>query len=215
MIPTYKVDAEDMLNWARYIEEIPKVTNAAIARGLNTYGDGVLERTAAKIADKADLQVHEVMATIVVTRATPRRLEWSMDASGILPPSGDWSRPWATRDQNQFDKQVLVNITTMHDRFSCEVCEQAAASGPYTMADIDTMVAKWKNFEPATGPAPGFRTNLIHPNCRCVLTPFANKRRLRVTFGAGEQEMYTAKGLADAIAGELKVSIKAVKKRAK
>ena len=215
MIPRYRVSAEDMVEWARYLEEIPKVTNAAIARGLNAYGEGVVERTAAKIADKADLQVHEVMATIVVTRATPRRLEWSMDASGILPPSGDWSRPWAARDSKQFERQTLVNITTMHDRFSCEVCEEAAAGGPYTMADIDAMAARWKNFPGASGPAPGFRTNLIHPNCRCVLTPFANKRRLRVTFGAGEQEMYTAKGLADAVAGELRVAIKAVRKRAK
>lgn len=213
MVPTYKVDADDMLNWARYLEEIPKVTNAAIARGLNTYGEIVVARTAAKIADKGDLPVHEVMATIKVTEATPRRLQWEMDASGILPPSGDWSRPWAERDSKQFERQTLVNITTLGDRHVCEICEEAAAAGPYTMADIDAMAARWRNFPGASGPAPGFRTNLIHPNCRCVLTPFANKRRLRVSFGAGEQEMYTGKQLADAVSSELRVAIKAVKKK--
>jgi hypothetical protein len=213
MFEKLKVDADDLLNWARYLEDIPKVTNVAIARGLNTYGEGVLQRAAERLADKADLQVHEVMSIIRVTRATPRRLEWSMDASGISPPSGDWSRPWAERDQKQFEKQTLVNITTLHDRFSCDVCEEAAAAGPYTMAEIDQMAAKWKDWPGASGPAPGFRTNLIHPNCRCVLTPFANKRRLNVQWGKGESELYTAKGLADAIVGEVKVAIRAVRKR--
>jgi len=213
MFEKLKVDADDLLNWARYLEEIPKVTNAAIARGLNAYGDGVVLRAAERIADKADLQVHEVMSVIKVTRATPRRLEWAMDTSAVVAPSSDLARPWAGRDTKQFEGQTLVNITTLHDQFSCEVCEEAAAAGPYTMAQIDELAAKWKDFPGAPGPATGFRTNLIHPNCRCVLTPFANKRRLRVSYSRGVDDLYTAKQLGDAVAGEVRVAIRAVRKR--
>ena len=213
MIPSYEVDADDLLKWARYLDKISKSTNIAIADALNDYGAGVVRRAAIVIARKGDLSPSEVMNWIEVKEATPRRLEWSMDASKFAPPSLDWSRPFGGRDTKQFEKQILVNIVTLHDKFVCEKCEEAAEKNPWTMAQIDVMKQQWKDWKPATGPAPGFHTNLIHPNCRCVITPFASKRRLPVTFGehAAKEELFTARQLGERVAAELKVKIRAVK----
>ena len=210
----YHVDAGDLLRWASYLEDIPVVTNPAIARALNDYGHGVAERVAAKIAEKADLPASEVLHMLKIREATSRRLVWELDAGGFFPPSGDWSRPWAERREKGFEKQTLVNIITLHDRHVCEVCEEAAEKSPYLMAEIDEMAAKWKHFTPASGPAPGFRTNLIHPNCRCVLTPFASRRRIPVKFGdkAAKEELFSVRGLAQQVAGEMKIAIKAIRK---
>ena len=213
----YHVDAGDLLRWASYLEDIPVVTNPAIARALNDYGHGVAERVAAKIAEKGDLPASEVLHLLKIREATPRRLVWELNAGNFFPPSGDWSRPWAERREKGFEKQTLVKIITMHDKLSCEICEDYAEGGPYLMAEIDEMKAKHANFlreHPDWRQGPGFRTNLIHPNCRCMLTPFASRRRLPVTFGdkAAKEELFSVRGLAQQVAGEMKIAIKAIRK---
>lgn len=205
-----KIEVGNLLQWARYIETIPQRTKAAAARAINAAGEEVVIGMATQIADKADLPVHEVAALIEVREATPQRLIWEADASNIAPPSHDWSRPMASRAGKQFQKQTLVNIITSGDRWTCEVCEKAAEEGPYTQGEIDRMVEKWKDFQPATGPAPGFRTNLVHPNCRCVLTPFTPKRRLTVQWGKKgiPDVVITPRALGQRVAGELRIALK-------
>ena len=215
MFEEIKVDAHDLLNWARYLDEIPRVTNQAIANGLNKYGEIVARRTAEEHADKGDLQASEVYNMIVIRPATARRLEWSMDASALKPPEDELVRPLPGRDLNQYRDQELVRIVMTHDaRGPCEVCEEAAAMGPYTQGQIDVIAQKWKDYNPPR-PVDGYRTNLLHPNCRCIVTPYANKRRLRVQFGgkAAPAELYTAKQLGEIVAEEVKVTIKAVRKK--
>lgn len=166
----FDIDSSDILAWARYLDELPEETDAAIARGLNDYGAGVADRVAQRIAAKGDLSWTEVRSMIDVKEATPRRLVWEADWSKFSQP--EWTRQFPTRDTKEFEKQTLVNISTIGDQYDCELCEQWAESGPYTMAEIDELVAKHKLFttehpewQAATGPAPGERTNLIHPNC--------------------------------------------------
>jgi len=113
-----------------------------------------------------------------------------MDASSIAPPSLDWSRPWATRDDdagNAFDQQTLVNIVTMGDEVVCEKCEEAATLSPYTLMDARQQLP-------------------IHPNCRCVLQTWSSFRRLPVQFGqpgAAPPQMMTMKQLGRAVTKEL------------
>jgi hypothetical protein len=212
---SYSVDARELLNWANYLEEIPKVTSQAIANGLNNYGEIVARQAAEEYAEKSDLQASEVYNSIVITPATARRLEWRMDLSALKASTEDLARPIGGRADNQFRDQELVTIVMTHDaRGPCEVCEEAAAMGPYTQAQIDIIAHRWRDFNPPR-PVQGERTNLLHPNCRCIVTPYANKRRLRVTYGAKgvRSKLYTGKQLGEAVANELRVSIKAVRKK--
>ena len=206
------VDAVALLKWARYLDQIPKRTRPAVAHALNDYGAGVVRSTAEQIAERADLDPNEVMSLIEVKEATAEDLTWRMDATQVAPPSQDWERPWAARDSKQFQKQTLVKIVTTGDDRTCDVCNDAAAKSPYTMDEIDRLASKWKDWEGGAG-ATGFKTNLIHPNCRCVLQPWAQTRRLSVSFqGKGAPpELLNARQLGKRVADELKVSIRAIR----
>jgi hypothetical protein len=71
----------------------------------------------------------------------------------------------------------------MNDGFDCPVCQQEAAV-PHTVLDIQNMQAKWANFPGSTtGPAPGARSNLVHPNCRCTVQPWLSTSRMPPTAG--------------------------------
>jgi hypothetical protein len=214
MIPTLRVNADELLQWARYLEDLSDATNQAIADGLNNYGEIAARKIAAEHAERGDLQEHEVYNQIVIRRATARNLQWSMDARALRAPEDELARPLPGRDVNQYRDQELVSIVMTHDaRGPCEICEEAAARGPYTQGQIDVIANRWKDYTPPH-PVTGYRTNLLHPNCRCIITPYANKRRLRVQFGgkSAPPELFTAKQLGEAVAGELRLKIKAVRK---
>ncbi len=217
MFETIRVDANAIANWTGFLEDLGPVTNQAIANGLNNYGEIVARRMAEQHAEAGDLQPSEVYNQIVIRRATARSLRWSMDASALKTPEDEMARPVGKRDTNQYRDQELVSIIMTHDaRGPCEVCEEAAARGPYTQAEIDVIANKWKDYNPPR-PVQGYRTNLLHPNCRCIITPYANKRRLRLQYGgkSAPAELYTAKQLGSAVAGELKIAIKAIKRKSK
>ena len=160
-----KVDAEDLVKWNRYLDDIPRVTKTATATALNTFGDGVLREVVNTIAAKNDWEPDEVMSRIVVKEATPRDLEWSMDAS-LVVPGDEFTRPWPDRDTSQFEQNTLIKIVTMDDGFDCDICRTVAAEGPYTMAQVLDMQQKWADYVPPTpNLAPGVISNLIHPRC--------------------------------------------------
>ena len=115
MIPFYKVDAGDMVEWANYLEEIPKVTNQAIADGLNKYGELVARKMAEEHAERGDLQASEVYNSIVIRQATARNLTWALDASALKTPEDELARPLPGRDVNQYRDQELVSIVMTHD----------------------------------------------------------------------------------------------------
>jgi hypothetical protein len=67
------------------------------------------------------------------------------------------------------------------------------------------MAAKWKDYQPPR-PVVGPRTNLVHPNCRCVTQPWAASRRLNVNFATMPEQrpvVLTTRQLGEIIATEL------------
>jgi hypothetical protein len=213
MTTNIKIDSSALLRWARYLDEVPRSSKAAVARAMNDYGRGVAESKAQVIAGQTGLDVHEVRALIEVEEATPERLIWKMDASAIVPPPQDWERPWDARSNKNFEQQTLVKIVTSGDDHTCEVCQEAADKSPYTMDEINALAGKWQHWQPAAGIV-GERTNLIHPNCRCILQPWRQTRRLSVSFGGkgAPAELLNARQLGRRVADELKVTIRALKR---
>jgi hypothetical protein len=206
------VNAQALLKWARYLDDVPRQTRPAVARAMNDYGAGVADGKAQSIAAETGLDVHEVRALIDIREATADRLVWEMDASRVAPPPQDWERPWEKRSNKTFEQQTLVKIVTSGDDHTCEICEEAAERSPYTMDEINALSAKWKHWQPASGLV-GARTNLIHPNCRCIIQPWQQTRRLSVSFGgkSAPPELLNARQLGRKVADELKVSIRAIR----
>ena len=205
-----KINADDLLKWSRYLDEVPKRTRPAVARAMNDYGNSLLDSAAAAIAGKTGLTPSDVRNQIVVKRATSSDLTWKMDASKVAPQV-EWERPWNKRPDKDFEKETLVKIITSGDEHTCEICEEAAAKSPYTMEEINALSAKWKHWQPDAGM--GGRTNLLHPNCRCSLQPWRQTRQVAVSFGGkgAPPELLNARQLGRKVADELKVIIRAVK----
>ena len=119
---------------------------------------------------------------VIIVRATPNSLEYDMDFSQVIAGDQSWQRPWAERDQSNFDQDTLVKIITQDDGYDCQLCKDAAADSPYTMAQILDLQSKWADYVPPTPNIhPGVITNLIHPRCRCLTQPWSSTRRLPVT----------------------------------
>ena len=118
-----KIDADDLLKWARYLDEVPKQTRPAIARAMNDYGNSLLDSAASTIASKTGLAASDVRNQIVVKRATSSDLTWKMDASKVAPQV-EWERPWNKRSDKEFEKETLVKIITSGDEHTCEICEE-------------------------------------------------------------------------------------------
>jgi hypothetical protein len=211
MTAQLRVKAQDILKWARYLDQVPRQTRPAVARAINEYGDSVVESTAQAIAGRTGLDAHEIRSLIEIKRATPDNLTWEMDASAVATPPSDWERPWAKRSDQNFQQQTLVKIVTSGDDHTCEICEEAAAKSPYTLEEINQLSKKWQHWQPAAGFA-GERTNLIHPNCRCVIQPWRQTRRVGVQFGGkgAPTELLNARQLGKKVAGEIKVAIRAM-----
>jgi hypothetical protein len=214
MTPKVKVNATDILRWARYLNEVPKRTRPAMARAINAYGEGVVESTAEVIAGRTGLDANEIRALIEVREATPDNLTWEMDATAVAPPPPDWQRPWEKRDGKQFEEQTLVKIVTSGDDHTCEICAEAAEKSPYTLDEVNQLAAKWKHWEPPAGIG-GERTNLIHPNCRCMIQPWRETRRVSVNFGgkSAPPELLNSRQFGRRVADELKVAIKVLSSR--
>lgn len=215
------VDTRDLVKWGAFFEEMPRATKRAVARAMNTFGEGVVNEYARIIADKNGQDPQDVKSKILVHEADARHLDWVMDASLVVAPNVAWNRPWETRDQSAFDQDTLINIITCGDGYVCQLCLDAAAEGPYTMQQIQVLQSKWADYVPPTpNIQPGVVTNLIHPRCRCSVQPWTSYRRLPVSFqpeGAGGNvgstppNLMTMKQLAHKLKEEIQIEIHAVK----
>jgi hypothetical protein len=207
---TYEIDSNDLLKWGRYLNEIPRKTAPALARGLNAIGELWVRSMAVNLADYTGLEAGAIMNLTVVHKATPGHLEYDADATAVVTASPDWLRPWAERDKSTFEQDTLVKIITVGDHHDCEVCAEIAENSPYTMGEVKKMQERWAHWHAANGPAPGERTNLVHPNCRCTIQPWTSARRLPVAFkGKGmPPELMNARQLGERVAEELKIAIR-------
>jgi hypothetical protein len=211
-----KVDASDLLKWARFYEDMPRMTKRALARALNTFGEGMVRETIRVIAEKNGWDPDVVRSRMVVHEADDHDLEFIMDASAVVAPSQDWNRPWDQRDTSAFEQDSLVKIVTMDDGYDCEICKAIAEAGPYPLSEVLIMQAKWAEYVPPTpNIAPGPITNLIHPRCRCQSAPWSSYRRLPVNFqgeggnvGSSPHHLMTMKQLGRAVKDEIVTEIK-------
>lgn len=190
------LDTAGLLKWARrFDDEIPRKTPIAIAKAINAVGETVVAKVASKLANDTGLDESDIRSFIFVTEATPNNLVWAMDASQVAPPSMNWERPWSkTKGETSsgFDSGIIVKIITMDDEKVCKICEDASENGPYTLEEAQKMLP-------------------LHPNCRCLINSWSNKRRLPVTFGKGGSaptQLFTSGSLAKAISGEVKIVLR-------
>lgn len=185
------IATDDLAKWARHYEQLPNRTKTALARALNTVGEGIVTEAVDKIARNTGLAPNVIRDAIKIHQASPRHLEWSMDATEFAPPSLDWSRPWdrGRQDATATDKQRLVKIVTMDDDKVCVICEEAAENGPYTLEEAQGMLP-------------------LHINCRCMMQAWQSLRKLPVVFNeSGSPEFLTVKQLGRKVAEELKVTL--------
>ena len=195
-----EVDTSELLHWARLMQNVPKRTKAAIARGLNTVGDNVVRNAVQAQSEATGLDPNELEALIVVKKATPDDLSWSMDQSAILTKT-DFSRPWDTPSDGTFDQNTLVKVITSGDELVCEKCNDVADHSPYTLEEVRALNPYGADF--------GSGTNLVHPNCRCATAPWQATRVLPVSVVGSDAppELFTMRELGQAVAAELQVAI--------
>jgi hypothetical protein len=216
------LDTTDLLRWARYLESMPAKLGPALARGLNAFGDEATQAMAKNLAAKYDLEAGAVMNLLVVRRASPGHLKYEVDGSAVAKTDPRWLRPWEERDQSAFEQDSLVKVVTLGDEFDCEVCEQVAENSPWTAREIAQNQGKWTQmFDGGGGTGRhraghglvGTRTDLIHPNCRCVTRPWTSTRRMKMTFAesGAPPELLTVRQFGKRVADELKIAIRVVR----
>jgi hypothetical protein len=200
-----EVDTAELLKFTRYMQNIPKRTGAAIARGLNTVGENMVREMIKFQAEQTGLDENELAALVEVKKATPDDLSFEMDASAISTKT-DFSRPWVKRDDSDtsFSDSTLVKIVTSGDELVCDKCLSAADHSPWTLAEVRAMNPYGADF--------GSGTNLVHPNCRCMTQAWQATRTLPVRASGSEAppELFTMKQLGKAIADEMQVVLKAI-----
>jgi hypothetical protein len=195
-----EVDTSELLKWSRLMRNVPKRTKAAIARALNTVGDNIVHNAVEYNAEATGLDPSDLERLIVVKKATPDDLTWSMDQSAILTKT-NFARPWETPDDGTFDQSTLVKVITQNDDYVCEKCIDVADHSPYTLEEV-------RNLNPY-GPDFGTGTNLVHPNCRCATAPWQATRELPVSVVGTDAppELFTMRQLGQAVAAEMQVAI--------
>jgi len=207
------IDVTDVLRWGRYLEQVSRELRPACARALNAFGVQVVRSMASTIAESRGLEVGAVAELIRVREATASDLTWEADASSVVSPAVEWHRPWDARSTAEFEKQALVKIVTTGDGRDCDLCNDVAENSPYTLDEVEHMAAKWAGFKGAGGS--GVRTNIVHPNCRCITQPWTMTRRMPLMMGEGHgapRELMNARQLGQAVAEEMQVTIRAVGK---
>jgi hypothetical protein len=174
----FAFDADEILKWARFGDDIGIHTRPAIARALNAFGERVVDTTASIIEETTGAD--DVRSLITVYQADANDLVWEMDASRAVPSGTEWGRPWTGTDERLFSGQ-LYKVVNDHDD-ACPICEEIAEGGPYTAEEINNFAMHWAHYVPAATVV-GDRSNLIHPNCRCYTKAWRTTRRVPVSMG--------------------------------
>lgn len=162
------VGVSALLNWARFAGEQPMKMKPRTASALNQMGDALLRNLAIDLSRTTGLSVDIVRSMIRTTRATTSKLEYNVDASRLADPRLMKGRELPDRDFPRredpgFAPTELVNVQTAGDDRVCDICDNIAASGPYTIEVARAMIPH-------------------HPNCRCTLVPFRPTNRIPVKF---------------------------------
>ncbi len=158
----FKVDFSQLEKLIETMKKYPDRLKKSLAGGLNKYTAEIVELIIQEYARQTGQNESDARAQITIDRATPDDLTTQIEQLAAF----GWASP------GEVSAGTLVKIVTTEDERVCEICQNAAEDSPYTVAEINRLREKWKHFHGA----PGFtRTNLIHPNCRCVLQPWRTR----------------------------------------
>jgi hypothetical protein len=158
-----KIDAKDVIAYAEKLDRAEKATKPAISVGLNEVGDGLVSVLATNLAKETGLGVEQVRGLMQVKRATKNNLNYDVIVNNRLLED-DPTTLEGRRESRDFGTQrpkTLVIIVNQDE--PCSDCEELAAAGPMPIEIAREHIPK-------------------HPNCRCVIMPYAPKgKRLPVT----------------------------------
>ncbi|HET9534277.1 MAG TPA: hypothetical protein VFP43_02890 [Mesorhizobium sp.] len=159
------IDFSDLLKFTkRLTEDGPKASKIALSESLNEVGDTLLSQLTQNLAKETGLPVEAVRGKISVKRSTRTDTTYNLKVDGRIwdddPRSLEGQRE--SRDFGKIDPKTLVIIVNTDDDLVCTDCEALAAAGAMPFAIAKRHVPK-------------------HPNCRCIIMPYAAKgKRLPV-----------------------------------
>lgn len=161
------IDASDLADFAKRLENAQKLTKPVLADGLNEIGDQLISLIATDVQKKTGLTIEEVRGLMTVSRANRNDLAYEVTMKQRVlgtPPSGQEPEPLGeSKDFGTRQPGELVIVVTAKDDLVCPDCVELEAAGPMPYEVAAEHVPK-------------------HPHCRCVIMPYVDKgRRLPVT----------------------------------
>jgi hypothetical protein len=165
MSVTVQVDTSALEDTIRRINNVQRVTQAAITVSLNEVGDGLVAVLATSIAKDTGLEIEQVRGLMSVHRATRGNPNYEISIDPNLTKTGARGVEGG-RESKDFGKHqpgALVIVVSRQDELVCMDCEELAAAGPMPIEVAMEHVPK-------------------HPHCRCVIMPYVQKgKRLPLT----------------------------------
>lgn len=203
-----KFESAALLAWLDRVEKKPAQIRRATAKALNEVGNHAVERMVRELSDQSGVNANWIRDRIHVQTASPSSLEFRIDASRAMAevsaqPTLQGRREFARRPDDYFHQNELVNVITSGDESVCPICEGMLDDNPMTIEDVR---AKSRKINP-------WGNGLWHPNCRCAVVPFRQRRELPVEFRRGrdrfQETTMTARELTQAVSRETKVVLQA------
>jgi hypothetical protein len=166
--PIIKIDSRSVAKWAGRMRGKRQRVKPVAAATLNYLGAKAVDAMTVRVAAQTGMPEEIVRRSFVITPASAGSLKFIIDAKKSMTEETA-RRPMQSRDQlGRFKKRdeesffregELVNIVDMGDERVCPICEAAAEDGPYSIEEARRMIP-------------------LHPNCRCVVSPMEDRRRV-------------------------------------
>lgn len=184
------IDASDLLRFTRVAEKIERENKTAIARALNSVGNGVVRELTFKMAKSHGVSPERVASLITTQQASANRHLFRISVKSGLPEAGTE----LPRRHDEFEEGQLVIVVTAGDDKVCQVCQDIAENSPYTIEQARALI-------PHGGP-------LGDHECRCAIQPYVSRRRMIVEHQGGVEASMTMKQLADYVRNELQMTLR-------
>lgn len=199
-----QIEADALLRFVRFYENVPRKIPANISKALNHVGDDVRTKISIGLDDESPGLGAPSSRVVTWTPSTPAKLLYQIIVHGAVYEDLMASRQLPERgfpgQRRRFDED-LVSVQTRHDDRVCAICEDIAANGPYTPDEA--------------------RRNIHHGagigmnGCRCELVPYISTGRLPVqmvtiTPATGEPGLWVSGTL---IKQDMTVTVKDLAKR--
>jgi hypothetical protein len=172
------IDASDIQRFIQEFRHLSDEVKRAGRDALNEVGDEMTTRTVRELALNTGIGPHHAWQFVKRTRATLRNLLYEVRLNNeLIEQEGRGApleRTFEERISNTFKEGILVRVMTAEDNAVCEICQDIAEQGPYSLEEIRKLKARHPHF---------LSTAL---NCRCKLSPAKFTRRLPVTMKEGK-----------------------------